>query len=418
MVTFATKPRTLNFELFIARGILSKDKNNFSRPIVRISIISIALGLAMMIMSLAITSGFKDAISQKVIGFGSHVKITNFDLNKSCELSPIDRNQAFYPSLADSAGIRHIQVFATKLGLVRSKDQTHGVVLKGIWTDFDWAFFKENIVEGVLININPEKRTNDILISRRIANKLNYAIGDDLCIYFKNPDEISFRGRKLTIKGIYETGLEEFDDWFVIGDIRHIQRLNKWDENQVSGFEVFVDDFRNMTGTYETVYNTIPYQMNAESIQDLYPQIFDWLDLQDINVIIILVLMIAVSIINMVSTLLILILEKTNIIGILKALGTKNTSVRKIFLYNAVHIIGRGLFWGNLFGFIIAILQQQFGFIHLDQKSYYVSTVPIQLELLPILLLNIGVVAICLLFLLVPSFVITTISPVKVIRWD
>ncbi len=418
MVIFATKLSILNFELFIARGILSKDKNNFSRPIVRISIISIALGLAVMIMSLAITSGFKDAISQKVIGFGSHVKITSFDLNKSFESSPIDRNQAFYPSLADSTGIRHIQVFATKSGLAKSEDQIHGVVLKGIWTDFDWAFFNENIVEGEPINIDPEKRTDDILVSKRIANKLNYTIGDDLRIYFINPDEISPRGRKFTIKGIYETGLEEFDDLFVIGDIRHIQRLNKWDENQVSGFEVFVDDFKNMAGAYETVYNTIPYQMNAESIQDMYPQIFDWLDLQDINVIIIMVLMIAVATINMVSTLLILILEKTNMIGILKALGTKNTSVRKIFLYNAVHIIGRGLFWGNLFGLTIAILQQQFGFIHLDQESYYVSTVPIQLELLPILLLNIGILAICVLFLLVPSFVITKISPVKAIRWE
>jgi lipoprotein-releasing system permease protein len=408
----------LNFELFIARGILSRDKNNFSRPIVRISILSIAVGMAVMIMSLAITAGFKDAISQKVIGFGSHVKITSFDLNKSFESSPVDLQQDFYPSLADSAGIRHIQVFATKSGLAKSEDQIHGVVLKGIWTDFDWTFFRENIVEGELIKIDPEKRTDDILISKLIADKLNFKLGDDVRIYFINPDEISPRGRKFFIKGIYETGLEEFDDLFIIGDLRHIQRLNKWDEKQVSGFEVFVDDFRNLGGAYETIYNTIPYQMNAESIQDLYPQIFDWLDLQDLNVIIILVLMIAVATINMVSTLLILILEKTNMIGILKALGTKNSSVRKVFIYNAIYIIGRGLFWGNLFGLGIAILQQQFGFIHLDQESYYVSSVPIQLNLLPILLLNVGTLAICILFLLVPSYIITKISPVKAIRWE
>jgi len=369
-------------------------------------------------MSLAITAGFKDAISQKVIGFGSHVKITSFDLNKSFESSPLNMQQDFYPSLADSNGIRHIQVYATKSGLAKSDDQIHGVVLKGIWTDFDWTFFKNNMIEGELIEIDPVKRTNDILVSKLIADKLNFSLDDEVRIYFINPDEISPRGRKFVIKGIYETGLEEFDDLFIIGDLRHIQRLNKWDETQVSGFEIFVDDYRNMGGAYETVYNTIPPQMNAESIQDLYPQIFDWLDLQDLNVIIILVLMIAVATINMVSTLLILILEKTNMIGILKALGSKSSSVRKVFLYNAVYIIGLGLFWGNLFGLAIAILQQQFGFIHLDQASYYVSSVPIQINLFPIILLNIGTLAICILFLLIPSFIITKISPVKAIRWE
>jgi lipoprotein-releasing system permease protein len=371
-----------------------------------------------MILSLAITTGFKDAISQKVIGFGSHIKITNFGLNKSFESSPVDMQQPFYPSLADSNGIRHIQVFATKSGLIKSEDQIQGIVLKGIWTDFDWSFFKENIVEGGILEIDPDNRTDDVLISKRIADKLEFKLGDEVRIYFINPDEISPRGRKFIIQGIYETGLEEFDDLFVIGDLRHIRKLNKWDENMVSGFEVFVDDFRNMGDAYELVYNNIGYHMNAESIQDLYPQIFDWLDLQDINVIIILILMIAVATINMVSTLLILILEKTNMIGILKALGTKNTSVRKVFLYNAVYIIGRGLLWGNLFGLAIAFLQKQFGFIHLDQESYYVSSVPIQLELLPIVLLNTGILAICVLFLLIPSYIITKISPVKAIRWE
>jgi len=371
-----------------------------------------------MILSLAITTGFKNAISRKVAGFGSHIKITSFDLNKSYESSPVDMQQAFYPSLADSNGIRHIQVFATKSGLAKSDDQIHGVVLKGIWTDFDWSFFKENIVEGEAIEIDPEKRTDDILISKRIADKLNFKLGDDLRVYFINPDEISPRGRKFTIKGIYDTGLEEFDELFVIGDMRHIQKLNNWEDNQVSGFEIFVDDFRNMGEVYEMVYSNINYELNAESIQDMYPQIFDWLDLQDINVIIILVLMIAVATINMISTLLILILEKTNMIGILKALGTRNTSVRKVFLYNAVYIIGKGLIWGNLFGLTIAMLQQQFGFIRLDQESYYVSSVPIQIEILPIVLLNVGILAICILFLLIPSFVVTKISPVKAIRWE
>ncbi len=408
----------MNFELFIAKRILSGERSNFSRPIVRISIISIALGLTVMILSMAITTGFKDAIAEKVVGFAAHIRITNFDFNRSFESKPISMNQPFYPSLEDSAGIRHIQVFATKSGLIKSADQIQGIVLKGIWTDFDWSFFKKNIVEGEPIVINPDKRTDDILISKQIADKLNFKVGDEVRIYFINPDEISPRGRKFVIKGIYKTGLEEFDNLFVIGDIRHIRKLNKWNDDQVSGFEVFVDDFRHMKKPYETVYNTIGYHLNAESIQDLYPQIFDWLNLQDINVIIILVLMVAVAVINMISTLLILILEKTNMIGILKSLGAKDRSIRKVFLYNAIHIIGKGLFWGNLFGVSLALLQQYFGFIHLDQQSYYVSTVPIQLEFLPILLLNIGILVLCILFLLVPSWVITKISPVKAIRWE
>lgn len=408
----------LNFELFIAKGILSGDKNNFSRPIVRISVISITLGLAVMILSLAITTGFKNAVSEKVIGFGSHIQITGFGLNNSWEKAPVDINQDFYPSLEDEPGIKHIQVFANKSGLIKTEDQIQGIVLKGIWTDYDWSFLEDKLVEGSPIVIDSAKRTDDILISKKMADDLVLQTGDDVRVYFINPDEMSPRGRKFTVKGIYETGLEEFDDKFLIGDIRHIQRLNKWEENQVGGFEVFVDDMNKLNDMWEQVYNIIGYELNATSIKSLYPQIFDWLSLQDMNVIIILVLMIAVAVINMISTLLILILEKTNMIGVLKALGTKSVSVRKIFLYNAGFIIGRGLIYGNILGVGLSLIQYYFKVISLDQASYYVPYVPINLELLPVVLLNAGTLLLCLLFLIVPSFVITKISPVKAIRWE
>ena len=408
----------MNFELFIARGILSGDKSNFSRPIVRISIISITLGLAVMILSLAITTGFKNAVSEKVIGFGSHIQITGFGLHNSWEKEPVDMNQDFYPSLENEPGIEHIQVFANKSGLIKTEDQIQGIVMKGIWTDFEWSFFRDKLVDGEPLVIDPAERTDDILISKKIADALNFKLNDEVRVYFINPDEMSPRGRKFTIGGIYETGLEEFDDKFLVGDIRHIQRLNKWDENQVGGFEVFVEDFMDIDAMWEKVYNIIGYELNATSIKTLYPQIFDWLDLQDMNVIIILVLMVAVAVINMISTLLILILEKTNMIGVLKALGTKNNSVRKIFLYNAAFIIGRGLLFGNLLGLGMAFIQYYFHVISLDQESYYVPYVPINLDLLPVILLNVGTLLLCLLFLIIPSYVITKISPVKAIRWE
>ncbi|NCC73270.1 MAG: ABC transporter permease [Sphingobacteriia bacterium] len=408
----------MNVEFFIARGILSKDSSNFSRPIVRLSVLSIALGLAVMILAVAVTSGFKTAITDKVIGFGSHIQITSFDLNRSYETSPVSIDQPFYPGLIDSAGIRHIQVFATKSGLIKTTDQIQGIILKGISTDFDWSFFKDKIVEGQLLVIDPEKISDDILISRKIADRMKFKLGDEVRAYFVNPEEMAPRGRKFSIAGIYESGLEEFDNLYLIGDIKHVQRLNNWDKSEISGFEVFVDDYRNIDHMADLVYQVIGYNLNITSIKEMYPQIFEWLNLQDMNVIIILTLMIAVAAINMISTLLILILEKTNMIGVLKALGAANRTVRKIFLYNASFIIGRGLVFGNILGLGVAFLQLHFQLFRLDQDSYYVPYVPVQLDVGSVLLLNLGTLLLCLLFMLIPSYIIMRISPVRAIRWD
>jgi len=418
LIIFAENHQALNVEFFIARGILSKDSSNFSRPIVRLSVLSIALGLAVMILAVAVTSGFKTAITDKVIGFGSHIQITSFDLNRSYETSPVSIDQPFYPGLMDSAGIRHIQVFATKSGLIKTTDQIQGIILKGISTDFDWSFFKNKIVEGQLLVIDPEKISDDILISRKIADRMQFKLGDEVRAYFVNPEEMAPRGRKFRIAGIYESGLEEFDNLYLIGDIRHVQRLNNWDKSEISGFEVFVDDYRNIDHMADMVYQVIGYNLNITSIKEMYPQIFEWLNLQDMNVIIILTLMIAVAAINMISTLLILILEKTNMIGVLKALGATNRTIRKIFLYNASFIIGRGLVFGNIIGLGIAFLQLHFQLFRLDQESYYVPYVPVQLEVASVLLLNLGTLLLCLLFMLIPSYIIMRISPVRAIRWD
>ena len=406
----------MNLELFIAKRILSKNEGNFSRPIVKIAIISIALGLATMIVSVAIVTGFQSEIRDKIIGFGSHIQISNYDLNSSFESTPIEKNQDFYPSIENTEGIRHIQVFANKAGIIKTDEQIEGVVLKGVGSDYDWSFFSDKIIDGKAFSAKDSKKTNDIIISKYLALKLKFKVGDKLRMFFIVDDKL--RARAFTISGIYETGLEEFDKQYIIGDIAHIQRLNKWSKNQVAGFEILIDDINNLDKISQFVYEKIGYDLNSKNIKQLYPQLFDWLDLLDMNVYIILILMVIVSAINMISTLLILILEKTKMIGILKALGTKSFSIRKIFLYNSFYIIGKGLCWGNLIAIIICILQMQFGILKLNPASYYVSVVPINLNLLHIVLLNLGTLLACVIMLLVPSYIITRISPVKAIRFQ
>ncbi len=371
-----------------------------------------------MIVSVAIVTGFQSQIRDKVIGFGSHIQINNYDYNVSYEASPVDKNQDFYPYLDTVKGIRHIQVYANKAGIIKTDEQIQGVVLKGIGSDYDWSFFKNKIIEGKPVIINDTEKTNNVLISKKIADKLKLKLNDDLRMYFVSASGSQPRGRKFIITGIYETGLEDFDKLFIIGDIAHIQKLNRWDENQVAGFEVLIKNFNELDKMNELIYHTIGYDLNTQTIKHVYPQIFDWLDLQDMNVIIILVLMVLVAGITMISTLLILILERTNMIGILKALGSQNRSVRKIFLYNAVYIIGKGLLWGNIAGIGICLLQLKFGIIGLPQESYYVSVVPINLNFLHILFLNTGSLIICFLMLIIPSYIITKITPVKAIRYS
>lgn len=408
----------MNTEFFIARHILSGRKDSFSRPIVRISVLSIALSIAVMIISVAMVTGFQTEIREKVIGFGAHIQISNFDSNNSYESTPLTINQPFYPSLQNEPGVKHIQVFAIKAGIIKTQENIEGVVLKGIGSDFDWSFFEDKIIEGKAFKVSDTGRTNDVLISNFHASRLKLKTGDDLIMYFISEGQTQPSVRKFKISGIFDTGLEEFDKTFVLGDIHHIQRINKWDSTMVGGFEVIIDDFSQLDEVTDRVYKAIGYDLNAKSIREMYPQIFDWLSFQDVNVAIIIIMMIFVAIINMISTLLIIIIEKTSMIGILKSLGTTNWSVRKIFLYNSAYLIGNGLLWGNLFAILICLLQMQFGILKLDPASYYVNTVPVNLNVTHLLMINGGTLVICLLVLIIPTFIITRISPVKAIRFD
>jgi len=409
-------PFPLNTELFIANRMIGRNKANYSRPIVIIAVISIALGLSVMFMSIAILSGFQNEIREKVIGFGGHIQITSFEENQSFEPKPIKKDQEFLPSLKNQKGIRHIQVYATKAGIIRTEDQIQGVVLKGVGSDFDWTFFDSKIREGRHFLASDSGRTDEVIISRKLCNLLALKLNDDLRMYFVAGDHVL--GRKFNITGIYETGLEEFDNLYVIGDIHHVRKLNSWDTGEVGGLEVLIEDFDRIDQLGRIVYQSIGFSLDASTIKQLYPQIFDWLSLQDINVLIILILMILVAGITMISTLLILILERTNTIGILKALGMNNRSVRKVFLYQSVFIIGFGILLGNIAGFGLSLLQKNFGLITLPQESYYMSVVPIHLDGWSIILLNLGTAFVCYLMLVIPSMIITRITPIKAIRFN
>jgi lipoprotein-releasing system permease protein len=409
----------LNLEYFISKNIIKGDSQSkkFTRPIIRISIIAIALGLIVMIVALSIVSGFQREIRNKVIGFGSHIQITSYDSQNTYESSPIDKNQAFYATLTNKKGIKHIQIYATKAGIIKTKEEIYGVVVKGISSDFDWTFFKEKIVDGASFLVNDSLTENNILLSQHIATKMKLKVGDKMFLYFIQENG-QLRPKDFIIKGIYKTGLEQFDNIYVIADIAHIQKRNGWSNNQISGFEVLIDNYKDLDkmGTY--VYENIGPELYSSTIKDQNPDIFNWLSLQDYNVNVIIILMLLVAVINIISALLILILERTNMIGILKALGMPNWNVRKIFMYNAVYLIVKGLIWGNVIGIAICLLQQQYGFLTLPEESYYISEVPIQLNFINILLLNAGTLGVCVLMLIIPSYVITKISPVKAIQFD
>ncbi|MFT5666738.1 MAG: lipoprotein-releasing system permease protein [Vicingaceae bacterium] len=405
----------MNFELFFAKKIIKGGKNSFSKPIIRISIVAIALGIAMMTLSLSIVQGFQAEIEKKITGFGAHIQISTYDSRGLLENKPISKNRDFVPTLLKIDGIHHIQTFANKAAILQFKENNYGVVMKGVGPDYKWSFFEQYITEGNIPKLDSSIKTNDILISSTIANKLQLKNGDEVLAYFVQQPP---RTRKFKICGIYSTGFGEMDEQIILGDIQHIQKLNGWEDHQIGGFEVLIDDIERVEELDEKVYEAIDYDLSSTSIKDARPDIFNWLELQDINVIIIISLLVLVCGIDMISALLILILERTNMIGILKAVGAQNASIRKIFLYNASYLIVMGLFWGNLLGSGISLLQLKFGFMTLPQEAYFIDKVPIQFDFINLLLLNVGTLICCFVMLLIPSGIIARISPVKAIRFD
>lgn len=391
-------------------------------PAVRIAMIGIALGLAVMILSVAIVIGFKKEVRNKVIGFGSHIQITNFDNNASYESSPIAVSDTLLSDLRAFPGIRHVEAFATKPGILKTEDDFQGIVLKGVDKDFDWTFFQSNLKEGSLPDFSSDKASTDVLVSQYLSDLLHLKVGDTFLTYFVQDD---VRARKFHITGIYETGFLDYDKLFVISDIRQVKRLNGWDKDQVSGLELLVDRYDRLDEVAEELYFDLAEKQDrlgntfyARSIKELNPMIFNWLDVLDINVVIILVLMLAVAGFTMISGLLIIILERTNMIGILKALGENNQSIRKIFLYVSFFLIGKGMLWGNVIGISLCLVQSYFRVITLDPSIYYLDAVPIDLNVVSLVLLNLGTLAAAMLMMLGPSYLITRIDPARSIRFE
>ncbi|HKK76248.1 MAG TPA: FtsX-like permease family protein [Saprospiraceae bacterium] len=430
----------MNYEYFIARKVATGQKKSFTRLIIRIAIIAIALSMSVMICSSALIAGFKQEISEKIFGFWGHIHITGSSIYQAVvENDPINKQQDFYPNLLEEerityldrgtfmgreyvreqqtrGGVSHLQVFALRSGIIQANEEIEGIVLKGAGEDFNWTFMEDYLREGALLSWQDSVVSNGILISQQTADRLRLSVEDPLRVVFvENEEPIQ---RRFVVKGIFKTGLEEYDSRFALVDIRKIQQLMGWTENQVGGFEVFIDDIDDLDPIANHIYyNVLPEDLYAETIEEKFREIFQWLALQDINEVVIMGLMIIVAIINMITALLILILERTNMIGTLKALGSSNWGIRKIFLYYASYIIILGIFWGNLIGLLLCFLQDKFRFITLDEQNYYLDYAPVEVDFWTILLLNLGTLLVVLLFLIIPSYLVTRISPIRAIRF-
>ncbi|MBP4142790.1 ABC transporter permease [Flavobacterium sp. P4023] len=411
----------MNLEYFIAKRLITaKDyKSSISAPIIKIAISAIAIGMIMMIISVATGIGLQQKIREKISAFNGHIIISNYDNNLSeVTLVPISKKQDFYPKFNSVSGINHIQAIATKAGIIRTENAFEGIVLKGVGKDYNWNNIKEYLVSGRIPDFS-KNLNEEVVISQFLANRLNLKVGDSFNTFFIKEEQNKLPiSRRFKITGIFNSGFQEFDATYIIGDIRHLQRINKWNADEVGAFEVFLDNFNDIKVKGEQVYEQTGSTLDTKTIIEKYSYIFEWLQLFDFNIIVILVVMILVATINMVVALLVLILERTQMIGILKALGADNWSVRKIFLYNAFYLIIRGLFWGNLIGISLLLIQQHFGIIKLNPENYYVDQAPVYLNWGYIIALNFLTIGVCFLVLLIPSYIITKISPVKAIRFD
>jgi lipoprotein-releasing system permease protein len=405
----------LNIATFIASRISFRSKRTFSKMIVRIAITGIMLGLGVMILSLAIVKGFKQEIREKVRGFSGDIQVVKYDLNASYENSPFSADPSFLKEVAANKAFTHIQPFATKPAIIKANEAIEGVVLKGVDETYNWNFFNKSMASGHVLNLKDSAAAEkQIMISQYTADRLKLKVGDDFLMYFVQQP---LRKRKFKIVGIFNVGVEEVDKTYVIGALSLIRRLNSWQPNEVGGYEVQIPEFSELDQANEAMNNILPVALKSFTVQQFYPTIFEWLSLLDVNTQVILILMLVVAVINMISALLIMILERTSMIGMLKALGADNWRIQQIFLLNSLYLIAAGLVLGNIFGVGLSYLQHQTHVFKLDQASYYMTFVPIQLNLSDVLLLNLGTLVVCVLVLLIPSMLVTSISPVKAIRF-
>ncbi|MFV9550281.1 ABC transporter permease [Algibacter sp. PT7-4] len=411
----------MNYEFFIAKRIIGSKayKSSISAPIIKIGIAAIAIGIIVMMVTVAISLGLQQKIRDKVAAFNGHVTITNYDSNNSQEsVHPISIHQDFYPDFKAVKGIKHVQGVASKFGVIRTETDFEGLFLKGVGADYNWSYFKNFLVEGQLPDYT-KKRNENVLISKYLANRLKFKVGDKFQMVFaKNDPEKLPNIITYTISGIFNSGFQDLDAQYLIGDIRHLQRINRWEKDQIGHFEVFINNYNELQEKGTQIHQNISSLLDSQTITDRYASIFEWIKIFDKNTYGIIGIMILIAGFNMVTALLVLILERTNMVGVLKTLGSSNWSIRKLFLYNASYLILLGLFWGNVLGLALLFAQKYFKFFQLNPSVYYVTEAPVYISLGYILALNIGTLILCLLMLLLPSYIITKIAPVKAIRFN
>lgn len=406
----------MTFESFIAKRFLPRDLGTYAGPLVSIATYSIALGVLVMVMSVCILRGFQGQIRQKVVGFGSHIVVTTYATGNAYEETPISTLRPEVSRIRNTPGIRHLSFFANKGAMIKTEDQIHGIIFKGVDSGYDSTFFASNLVEGKLFNFPVDKPSNQVIISQTVANKLHLTVGDKLRTYFWQND--NYRARAFQVSGIYSTDLSEFDEHYVVGDLRQVQNLNDWDSTQVAGYEILVDDFKHLDPIADNVIQQLGYDLTLATIVQQNPALFSWLDLLDSNIALIIAIMMLVCTVSIISALLIMIFEKTSTIGVLKALGATDRSVRKIFLLKSASIIGKGIVLGDALALLLGWIQHHYHIVHLDSASYSMDTVPIDLNPWIFIAISTATLAICLLALLLPTAYISRIEPAKTIKFD
>jgi lipoprotein-releasing system permease protein len=403
---------------FIASRIFSFGKDNISSVVIRIALISVSLGLAVMLISVSVLIGFKEQIRDKIIGFAAHIQVVSFNNNQSVEESPFVFSDSLRAQLGSIPAISSAHAVANKAGIIRTDDHIQGVILKGVDQTYDWHYLGQSLVSGVVPVFSDSVISDDVLISKQLANRLLLNPGDPIRMWFVGNDNRQARGRRFIVSGIYETGLFEFDERFIFGDIRHVQRLNGWNESEVGTVEIKLQDIGLLERTSEQVYYSLPIHLTSYDAYESYPHIFDWLNLQDMNVIIIILLMIFVSGITMVSTLLIIILEKTRLIGLLKAMGAGNQLIKRVFLIHSLKILLYGMGFGNFIAIAFVFIQYYFGLFRLPAESYYLSEVPVSIAWFPFFLINLGAVFLWMIAFILPVSVINAVSPAQSIKFN
>jgi lipoprotein-releasing system permease protein len=409
----------LNISGFIARRIAFNQQKSFSRFVIRLSITATIISVMVMIITLAFASGFQKTISDKVFSFWGHIRINNYEATRVsiAEETPILRNDTITGLIHTVPGIKSIHAYATKNAILKTSENIEGVLFKGVESTYDFNNLKSFLVKGRWIKFSDFAYSNEINLSESIARQLKLDVNDQLLIYFIQSGGASPRPRKLTIAGIFKTGIEEYDKLIALGDLKLIQRLNDWEPNQVGGYEVMLNDYRRMDEISERILYRIPIEYKSSTIEQIFPNIFDWLYLQNKTIAIVLIIMVVIATLNLITCLLILVLERTRMVGILKALGSKNFTIQKIFLFHGAIISLTGLLGGNILGLLVCWLQQKYGFITLPEEAYYISKAAVNIVWWQILLVNIGTFIICFLVLLIPTLIIKRIQPVRAIQF-